>query len=526
MRVRPPRGMVTTVTRPNALGAKEALIWVDGNTLYINGMAAGPILTDSKKQLVSMGAYLIIWPDKVWINTTDVSQFGYLENTVETAGETAFSLCREDGTAYENYTISQQPPEAPENGTFWMDTSLQDPVLRYYTQDGWMPAAETCVKISAGGIGRGFSEGDGVEIEGCGIKRLNGQTVLQRVEENAIIIRGIAAGTSSQQEKLTVKRSVPEMDFVVECGNRLWGCKYGIVRGQAVNAIYASKLGDFKNWNCYAGRSTDSYAAVRGSDGPFTGAASYLGCPIFFKEQCMERVYPSASGAHQVVTMTCAGVKRGSENSIASADGKLYYHGLGGVYSFDGSMPTAVSQQLGHMELQQAAAGALEGKYYLSGENKSGIWQMLVYDTQLQLWFCEDETHAVEFARRGEELFCLTADGRILAMLGSTGEMEAPIRWIAESGEIGLDTAQHKYPVRLSVRMALPDSSEVQAFLSSDGGQTWRQQGKIYGQNGTKRCLLHLRPERMGQIKVRLEGLGDCTIYSMTAVYEKGSDGP
>ena len=68
---------------------------------------------------------------------------------------------------------------------------------------------------------------------------------------------------------------------MIECGNRLWGCKYGLVDGETVNEIYASKLGDFKNWNCFAGLSTDSYAAARGSDGPFTGAADYLGQPRF-----------------------------------------------------------------------------------------------------------------------------------------------------------------------------------------------------------------------------------------------------
>ena len=40
--------------------------------------------------------------------------------------------------------------------------------------------------------------------------------------------------------------------------------------GEAVNEIYASKLGDFRNWRCFEGLSTDSYAAARGSDGAFT----------------------------------------------------------------------------------------------------------------------------------------------------------------------------------------------------------------------------------------------------------------
>ena len=68
-------------------------------------------------------------------------------------------------------------------------------------------------------------------------------------------------------------------------------------------------------------RSTDSYAATRGSDGPFTGAADYLGSPLFFKEDCIERVYPSAAGAHQIVTVRCPGVRKGSGRSLQTEQG-------------------------------------------------------------------------------------------------------------------------------------------------------------------------------------------------------------
>ena len=47
--------------------------------------------------------------------------------------------------------------------------------------------------------------------------------------------------------------------------------------------IYACKLGDPWNWNCFAGLSTDSCAVTVGSDGDFTGAASYLDYILFFK---------------------------------------------------------------------------------------------------------------------------------------------------------------------------------------------------------------------------------------------------
>lgn len=526
MTVRPRRGLVAKLAQPGALAVKEALLWVDGTTLYMNGKAIGPMLAKGEKQLVSMGAFLIIWPDKVWINTRDVTEFGSLENTVTTQGTVHYSLCRADGTAFTGYAPSEQPPKEPKNGALWLDISAQTPVLRQYTQDGWMPVENVCVKISAGGIGKGFAEGDGVEITGCGLTQLNGQKVLQHVEESALVIGGILAGDTSQAEKITLRRVVPDMDFVVECGNRLWGCKYGIVNGQAVNAIYASKLGDFKNWTCYAGLSTDSYAVTRGSDGPFTGAAAYLGSPIFFKEQCMERVYPSAAGAHQVVNVACAGVKRGSHKSIVTVDGTLYYHGPGGVYAFDGSMPAAVSRSLGQLDLRQSAAGNLEGRYYLSGCDEGGQWQLLVYDTQLHLWFREDETHALFFARHGEELFCLTAAGELWAMLGSEGQLENSVQWEAESGDLGLDTAQNKYPTKLTLRLELPEGSEVQALLSCDGGRTWTKQGTVRGQDGPRGCLLHLRPQRAGQVRLRLQGTGRCTLYSISAVYEKGSDGP
>jgi len=86
------------------------------------------------------------------------------------------------------------------------------------------------------------------------------------------------------------------MDFITESGNRLWGCKYGVADGETVNEIYCCKLGDFKNWECYQGVSTDSWRASCGTDGKWTGAATLADSPIFFKEDCFHRVYPSATG--------------------------------------------------------------------------------------------------------------------------------------------------------------------------------------------------------------------------------------
>lgn len=422
--VRRPRGIAGSVTAPGGLTAKDGLIWVDGHTLYINGSAAGLVLSEGKKQLVSMGAWLLIWPDKLYINTKDLTDFGSLENKRVTEGEVSFTLCRPDGTAYSGYLAADTAPEEPESG------------------------------------------------------------------------------------------------------NRLWGCKYGIVDGQAVNAVYASKLGDFKNWNCFAGLSTDSYAASRGSDGKFTGAADYLGSPLFFKENCVERVYPSANGAHQIVTVQCPGVKDGSGGSLQVVDGKLYYHSQGGVCVFDGSMPVNVSQALGEARYHDGVAGAAEGCYYLSAADEAGAWHLLVLDTRQGLWYREDGVEALGFAPWGGDLYCLTAEGQLLAMKGAGETHEGPVQWMAETGEMGLDAAESRYLVRLSLRLLPEAGSTVRAWLSYDEGGSWRPAGSLEGAGRVQACTLHIRPRRCRQLRLRLTGRGGCRIYSLSAVYEKGSDGP
>ena len=84
--VREKRKTIAALDKPNGLAAKDSLIWVDGRTLYINGLAIDLALTDGEKQLVSMGAYLLIWPDKKYVNTQNLSDRGSLENAIQTNG--------------------------------------------------------------------------------------------------------------------------------------------------------------------------------------------------------------------------------------------------------------------------------------------------------------------------------------------------------------------------------------------------------------------------------------------------------
>ena len=63
------RGIYASPDSPTGLIAKDALCYVDGACIVINGYPIDLGLNDEPKQLVSMGAYVIILPDKKYINT-------------------------------------------------------------------------------------------------------------------------------------------------------------------------------------------------------------------------------------------------------------------------------------------------------------------------------------------------------------------------------------------------------------------------------------------------------------------------
>ena len=527
LETRPRRGVMRQLTKPHGIVEKDGLFWVDGTALYVNGAKTELVLSDSDKQLVSMGAYLLIFPDKKYINTQKLTEYGSMENIQTSTGEVTFTLCYENGESVGSYVTGTYAPKEPGTGDLWMDTDRRVTVLRRYDGGSWVEVTGVCTKIAATGLGMGFQAGDGVTVSGCGALELNGLHVLKAAADDWVLIPAMCRALDSQTAAVTVMRTIPEMDFVVEQGNRLWGCKYGIVDGQAVNEVYACALGDFRNWNSFAGLSTDSYAAARGSDGAFTGAAACMGGVVFFKENCMERIYPAAGGGHQIVTVPCSGVRKGAERTVAVADGVVYYLGNDGVYAFDGSMPVCVSRALGDKRYTGGVAGGESGRYWLSAVDAAGETELLVYDTQKRLWHRQDDTAAVAFARWNGEMTVLCSDGRLLDTSGTLGTAETGFSWSAESGDLGLYTPEHKYLSRLELRLKTAAGSTVKAYVCYDGDNVWEQVGGVSGEAGqTRGAVLQVRPRRCGHLRLKLAGDGPCRVYSAAAVYEKGSDGP
>lgn len=525
-------------TNPQGLISKDSLCYVDGTKFVINGypvdIGLSTAADECPKQLVSMGAYVIILPDKKWINTLDTTEFGNIEASVTTSTDVSFELCKIDGEAYSNTTVSATEPEAPANMDLWMDTSSKPHVLKQYSETAsmWVPIATTYVKISSTGIGKPFEQYDGVTISGIlneSLSDLNASMTIWEKGDDFIVVVGILDELviqTAEEGSITVKREMPAMDFVIESENRLWGCRYGIANnGEVVNEIYASKLGDFKNWNCFMGVSTDSYVASCGTDGQFTGAFTHLGYPLFFKENFVHKVYGSYPSNFQIQTTACRGVQKGCDRSLAIVNEILYYKSRSGVCAYDGSLPTECSYALGNEAYSEAVGGAHGNKYYISMMDSTDTCHLFVYDTAKQMWHKEDHFHARSFCSCGGDLYAIDEDtGKIVSMLGM-GETpyEDIVKWMAQTGEIGISSPDMKYISRITIRMAMDVGAKLHIYAQYDLDKDWLPVCDLVG-TSLRSFSIPIRPRRCDHMKLRFEGEGMAKIYSITKTIEQGSE--
>lgn len=531
---RPKRGIVSEIPGFQGMLAKDKLAYVADGILYYDG-AATPVkgLSAGEKQMCSMGAYICIFPDKVFYNTEDPEDYGSMESRYSTSGVTSYELTTLTGENYENYTTSPTAPENPENMQYWFDTSTDSLKQWNANTKEWTSVATVYTRLkfeSKGLIPKLFQEFDGVEISGTPFDVINGQKVIyglggSATENDWIIVVGLIDANKTTATEVTVRRTVPDMDYVIECQNRIWGCKYGFTEQYGnLNELYCCALGDFKNWRVYQGISTDSWTASVGSDGPWTGAINFLGYPTFFKENRIHRVTVSQIGAHSVTETVCRGVQKGSEKSLIVVNETLLYKSRTDVCIYQGSFPSGISVALGDKKYYNAVAGTYGEKYYISMEDENGNPDLFVYDTTNNLWAKEDNLHAKQFATLGDCLYCFDSDHNVLYELNATeGSIEQDLNWLAQSGIQYYEYPDRKYISRFDIRLAAEAGAEVNIYIQYDSDGIWRPCGhKLF--RGLNTITFPVKPRRCDHLELRLEGSGPAKIYSIARILEQGSD--
>lgn len=536
------RGLVATLSDPQALISNNGLLWIDGDTLYHNGEATAVtnISTDPSmrpKRLAAMGAYVVIFPDGLYYNTADPMDHGSVNRLW--GGSVSMQICDMDGTVYpqNRITVNETEPAGPADGDYWIDASQSPHALYQWRADleEWTGIATVYVKISGTGIGAGLSIQDSVTVSGIsytgenqGLKKqlelLNATHVIQAREDDFIVVIGLLDAEYTQETGVRADRKAPAMDYVIESNNRLWGCRYGLEDGQTLNEIYASALGDFKNWRKYQGTSQDSYAVAVGTEGPFTGAVTHHSQPYFFKANAVHKIYGEKPSNYQMQTLICEGVREGCGGTLLPLGGNLYYVAGSGVMQFE-SMPQEVGRALGDEALVAGCAGALDGKYYLSARDGFGEWALYVMDTLHGVWHKEDQSHAIAFARKQDELYMLLSDGKLYALTGSEGTKEESVRWMAESAVMGYEKPGHQYIGRFQIRIQLGEKARCRLYIQYDGVGPWEEKGGMQWQGKTRTYVLPVIPRRCDTLKIRLAGEGDAQIFGISRIMEIGADG-
>ena len=547
------RGIVKTLNNPQGILDKEDLWWVDDRVLYKNGEAMTlegvTITAEAPKTLAKMGAYIIIMPDKIWCNTNaDDSKLecGYMEHWVDVAKGTKIniSICEANGKVIEWHDADYYKLNEAKDGDYMMSVNSNgQPSLKVYsaTTSIWMTVASTYTQISVDGIGVGFEEDDGVKIitdyigdsldnifiNDDGDGKYSTNTYIVDKTDNSITIPGIFKGdvTEFTDMSLRIERTVPEMAFITECNNRLWGCS------KDGHEIYCCKLGDVKNWNLFRGTSTDSWAATIGSDGKFTGAITYLGYPIFFKEDCLIKISVSSVGGHQTKETRCRGVQSGSDRSLAILNEVLYYKASTGVCGYNGSLPYSISDELGDTKYYDATAGTNGDKYYISMRDIKDVHHLFVYDAKSGIWCKEDNTEVLSFCKYKDDLYYIDGNDNTMKSVGGTLLYDVPEKategnfdWFVESGTMGYSSPDNKYVGRINLRITLDFGTNVDFFLQYDSCGEWEHKFNMSG-TGTRTYSIPIIPKRCDHFKYKITGRGSCKIHSVSKTIEEGSDG-
>lgn len=187
----------------------------------------------------------------------------------------------------------------------------------------------------------GFSVGDGVKISGSSVNSNNKVAIIREImpDRKTIVFDDNIFTPVVEPLGIRVTREMPVMDFLVEYENRLWGC-----RG---STIYASKLGDFRNWNVFQGLATDSYAVDVGSPGDFTGIIKTHSMLTFSKIDCIHKLYGNKPSNFEITqAIPCNGVNFNCHKSIVTIEGVAYYVSKSSVMRYAGGLPEPVGYNL------------------------------------------------------------------------------------------------------------------------------------------------------------------------------------
>lgn len=645
----------------NGIATKQGFCFAEGNRFYYKSLDddiyhdIGEV-EDSEKQFVSLGAYILIFPDKKffwsamylhyddeeWLeehNLKKSAYFGTLGADRQFGGTgVRLNMCNVYGEDYAFDYIQENIPDPEDenlkNGALWLDISSSPAKMMQYSDSysGWLEITSNYIKVTVNGdITSSFKDWDGVTLSGFpeALSDFNSSTILYITGKNEdgtsyFVIPGIikpqtaidsniiydssdgnktnsiyyyytlycetsisndAEGrtrttvnyfsdegyqnsvysytqedpdygetvTSSvtrkeiKKSEINMERKIPDMDFVAELDNRLWGCS------NDNHEIYASKPGDPFNFNYFLGGASDSYVLTIGSDGDFTGCIAHLGYMLFFKENMVHKIYGTKPANFQLTSVAVRGVEKGCYKSMCIVNETLFYKSETGVMMYQGSLPEGISDELGKERYYDAVAGACNNKYYISMRNATGEWYLFSYDTVFGIWHKEDNTRFRYTLNLPGNLYYIDGDYRMKSVLNDTDGFtvrrlvsaggsdgtpaeytdtqysiypEPDFDWYFETGDLYSGSIDSKYISRLRFLFTVRADTQLNFYIKYDNEEWKWICAKHYKYLGTSRDThnIPIVTRRSRRMRIKVSGKGACLIQAIAMSMEQGSE--
>lgn len=445
---------------PTAIHAKDGLFVIDGTNAIYNGRVVGQV-NPERKQMATVGDYIVIFPDKLFYNV-ETGEFGSMEPAFRAASGAAV------------FTDST---------------------------------------ITISGASYDFRAGDTITISGCTTHSENNKAIICRSIEGDTLRfyeNSFTAGTEAGE--VLLMRVVPDLDFICESNYRLWGTKG--------NTIFGSKYSDPFNFESTDGVAGDSYWIEVATDGPFTGCIPYSSHICFFKENVLHKLYGSKPSNFQLVTSQVYGVQEGSERSMKVINETLYYKGVGGVYAYTGGVPELVSAKFGQARFADACAETDGERYYIS-MRRGDEWGVYVYDVSRNIWLKEDNLQCVDMAFHDGHVYLLSAD---CCLYRIDSELEkTDMEWSATFCPFNETINERKGYSKFHLRLELDAGSWLTVEIKRDNEQRWQKVYTTTSQR-SRTISVPVLPARCDSVEIRISGKGKCVIRTLVREFFVGSD--
>lgn len=346
-----------------------------------------------------------------------------------------------------------------------------------------------------------FRSGDVIEISGCKTARNNKMATVYSIQGQKISFPDGTFSAITEEGKITLKRKIPDFTSVCSYENRLWGCEG--------NTIYASALGDPFNFFVYRKLSTDSFSVQSNTEGDFTACTVYGNYCMFFKENACYKLYGNKPSNFSLTKSFSSGIPKTEKDSIAIFNGKMFYNGNGGVYSFYGGIPTLVSQKIEGITMKNAVAGCDGKRYYISADTPNGR-EEFVYDIERALWSKTGRSDAKGYSYYNGSLHRFTED----AIEKITDMVDEDAQWEVIFCPFDEGYYKTKNYSRIYITARLFDNAWLMVEEKTDNGQ-WRCVMKEYG-SLKKHINIPFSIKSCHETQLRLSGKGRSIIESIT----------